>query len=87
MLWDVLAVPAYLVMMLMQSPSSEEEREGLVNYFLQTHPYASWEWLGGELLQLQSDENAVRHVKSHIKPDEGTVYSVHQEPGVWKYLL
>ena len=95
MLRLVLEVPGNLMMKLRrQSASSEEEREGLVNYFLQTHPYASWEWLGGKLLQLQHDENvvrhdenAVRHVKSHIKPDEGTVYSVHQEPGVWKYLL
>ena len=48
----------------------QQEREGSVNYFLQTHPYASWEWLGGSLLFWEQDKS-VRHVKSHIKPDEG----------------
>ena len=73
----VLGVPENLVMKLrQQSASCEEEREGLVNHFLQTHPYASWEWLGGKLLYRQHHENAVQHVKSHIKPDEGTVKEV-----------
>ena len=49
--------------------SQQEEREHLVNSFLQTHPYASWEWLGGSLLHRQ--QNASRLVKSHIKPNEG----------------
>ena len=75
----VLGVPGRFVMKLRQQlASSEEEREALVNYFLQTHPCASWESLGGELLYWQYAEDVVRQVKSHIKPDEGTVYSVHQ---------
>ena len=48
----------------------QQNMEGLVNYFLQTHPYASWEWLGGKLLYLEQDKS-VQYVKSHIKPDEG----------------
>ena len=76
-MWLVLEVPENIVMKLrQQSGSNEVEREGLVNYFLQTHPYASWEWLGGKLLYWQHHENAVQHVKSHIKPDEGTVREV-----------
>ena len=65
MFWLVLDVPLYKRHQLAHS------KKETVNYFLQTHPYASWKWLGGRLLYWQRDENAVRHVKSHIKPDEG----------------
>lgn len=53
-----------------QSTSDEEQREGMVKYFMQTHPSATWEWLGGRLLWLEEYE-AVRDVKVHIKPNEG----------------
>ena len=53
-----------------QSASDEERREGLVKYFLHTHPNASWEWLGGRLLRWEEDA-AVQEVKVYIKPNEG----------------
>ena len=54
-----------------QSASYKERREGLVKYFLQTHPNASWEWLGGRLLWWEKNAAAVQSVKVHIKPNEG----------------
>ena len=53
-----------------QSASAEERREGLVKYYMDTHPYASWEGLGGELLS-RGEEAAMEEVKVHIKPTEG----------------
>ena len=53
-----------------QSASVEERREGLVKYYMDTHPNASWEWLGGRLL-LWGEEAAMEEVKVHIKPTEG----------------
>ena len=91
MLRHIFEVPYGMEKKLLQQPASSEEEKGLVNYFLQTHPCASWEWLGGKLLSYCQDENAVRHVKSHIKPDEGmyveTVHSCGSRPGVWKVVV
>ena len=56
-----------------QSTSDEERRERLLSYFLHTHPNASWEWLGGQLL-LRGEYAAMQEVKVYIKPNEG-VYS------------
>ena len=53
-----------------QSASAEERREGLVKYYMDTHPNASWEGLGGRLLYVQ-EEAAMEEVKVHIKPTEG----------------
>ena len=53
-----------------QSASVEERREGLVKYYMDTHPNASWEDLGGKLLQ-EGEEAALEEVKVHIKPTEG----------------
>ena len=53
-----------------QSASVEERREGLVKYYMDTHPNASWEGLGGRLLYVQ-EEAAMEEVKVHIKPTEG----------------
>ena len=64
MLGHVLEVPLQVGMKLQQ------EREGSVDYFLQTHPYASWEWLGGRFLFWEQDKS-VQHVKSHIRLGEG----------------
>ena len=53
-----------------QSASDEERREGLVKYYVDTGPNASWEDLGGELL-LWGEEAAMEEVKVHIKPTQG----------------
>ena len=53
-----------------QSASVEERREGLVKYYMDTHPNASWEHLWGRLLY-QGEEAAMEEVKVHIKPTEG----------------
>ena len=53
-----------------QSASAEERREGLVKYYMDTYPNASWEWLGGGLLS-RGEEAAMEEVKVHIKPTEG----------------
>ena len=53
-----------------QSASDEERMEGLVKYYMDTHPNASWEHLGGQLLKW-GEEAAMEEVKVHIKPTEG----------------
>ena len=53
-----------------QSASVEEWREGLVKYYMDTHPNASWEHLWGRLLY-KEEEAAMEEVKVHIKPTEG----------------
>ena len=53
-----------------QQSASAEWREGLVKYYMDTHPNASWEGLGGGLLFLE-EEAALEEVKVHIKPTEG----------------
>ena len=53
-----------------QSASDEERREGLVKYYVDTAPNASWEDLGGEFL-FWGEEAAMEEVKVHIKPTEG----------------
>ena len=53
-----------------QSAGVEERREGLVKYYMDTFPYASWEHLGGRLLNFRQ-EAALEEVKVHIKPTEG----------------
>ena len=53
-----------------QSASDEERREGLVKYYVDTSPNASWEDLGGELLSWR-EEAAMEEVKVYIKPTEG----------------
>ena len=53
-----------------QSASVEERREGLVKYYMDTYPNASWEDLGGKLLSLEEDA-AMEEVKVHIKPTQG----------------
>ena len=53
-----------------QSASDEERREGLVKYYVDTAPNASWENLGGELLY-EGEDAAMEDVKVHIKPTQG----------------
>ena len=53
-----------------QSASVEEWREGLVKYYVDTIPNASWEDLGGSLLWSEEDA-AMEEVKVYIKPTEG----------------
>jgi hypothetical protein len=53
-----------------QCAGDEEIRERLVHYFLETSPYASWEWLGGQL-QYHGYGAAVQAAKVHIKPEKG----------------
>ena len=53
-----------------QSASVEERREILVKYYVDTHPNASWEWLGGRLLW-SGEDAAMEEVKVYIKPTEG----------------
>ena len=53
-----------------QSASVEERREGLVKYYMDTSPYASWEDLGGGLLY-EGEDAALEEVKVHIKPTQG----------------
>ena len=53
-----------------QSASVEERRKGLVKYYMDTHPNASWEHLGGRLHR-KEEEAALEEVKVHIKPTEG----------------
>ena len=53
-----------------QSASDEERREGLVKYYMDTHPNASWEHLGGKLLYW-GENAAMEEVKVHIKSTEG----------------
>jgi hypothetical protein len=54
-----------------QSENDEEWRVRMVQYFLQTHPLAGWEMLGGELLWGEEYAAAVEEVKVHIEPEEG----------------
>ena len=53
-----------------QSASVEERREGLVKYYMDTSPYASWEGLGGELLRWEG-EAAMEEVKVHTEGEYG----------------
>ena len=53
-----------------RSASDEERREGLVKYYVDASPYASWEHMGGALLHWGEDA-AMEKVKVHIKPTEG----------------
>ena len=53
-----------------QSASVEEMKEGLLKYYVDTYPNASWEHLGGKLL-LWGKEKAMEEVKVHTKPTEG----------------
>ena len=53
-----------------QSGSDDKMREGLVKYYMDTFPNASWEHLGGRLLYWGKDA-ALEEVKVHIKPTEG----------------
>ena len=50
--------------------SEEERKEKIIRHFIQTSPYASWEWIGGRLL-LYEEDMAMQVVKEHIKPEEG----------------
>ena len=48
-------------------------RESLVSYFVETSPYASWEWLGGRLLYWEMGP-ALQRVKEYIKAERrGTI--------------
>jgi hypothetical protein len=68
----VLEVPDHKWLELKQSSANDEEwRERTVLYFLQTHPLAGWEMLGGELLGWE-EHTALEKVKVHIKPEDGT---------------
>ncbi len=49
--WRMLGVPdARREELKGKSASDSQYREGLVMYWLETYPLASWEWLGGQLL-------------------------------------
>ena len=48
----------------------QRSAEGLVKYYMDTFPNASWEHMGGELL-LWGEAAAMEEVKVHIKPTEG----------------
>ena len=61
---QVLSVPGT------SSGRGEERRKRVVCYFLQNSPYASWEWIGGQLLRFKENK-ALQAVKWHIKPNEG----------------
>ena len=70
-LGDVLEVPnTKMNEVRQQSASDEERREGLVKYYMDTSPNASWEDLGGKLLSW-GEEAAMEEVKVHIKPTQG----------------
>ena len=64
----VLNIPVTMVRQ--QSASAEERREGLVKYYMDTSPNASWAHMGGRLL-LYEEEAAMEKVKVHIKPTQG----------------
>ena len=68
----ILEVPSTKKQELKRSANDEERKKGLVKYFLDTHPIASWERLGGELL-CWGESKAVEEVKVHIKPNEGMI--------------
>jgi len=51
-------------------PQDNNRREQLIKYYLQTHPRASWELLGGELL-FNEEHSALEKVKVHIRHEQG----------------
>ena len=53
-----------------KSASDSQYRESLVKYWLETHPFASWEHLGGVLLR-NEETAALQDVKRGIKPERG----------------
>ena len=53
-----------------QSASFEERKVGLVKYYVDASPNASWEDLGRRLLSWE-EEAAMEEVKVHIKPTQG----------------
>ncbi len=53
-----------------KSASDSQYREGLVKHWLEMDPLASWEWLGGRLLQVE--ENAVfQAVRGKVQAERG----------------
>ena len=66
-LGDVLQVPYTKKKELRQQSA---RREGLVKYYVDASPYASWEHMGGRL-QYWGEDAAMEEVKVHIKPTEG----------------
>ena len=69
-LGNVLMVPSTKKELRQQSAGDEERRKGLVKYYMDTAPNASWEDLGGRLLY-EGEEAAMEEVKVHIKPTQG----------------
>ena len=53
-----------------QHANERDQRVAMVEYYLQTHPLASWEHLAGECLGLE-EESALQEVKKGVQPSEG----------------
>ena len=53
-----------------QSVSEEDRRKQLVNYWLSTSPYASWQWLSGRI-SWKEQESALSAVKRYYQQAPG----------------
>ena len=61
-----------------QSLSDEERRDQLVDYWLRTSPYASWQWLSGWIHRYE-EKSALSDIKRYVQRAPGmyTSYVVH----------
>ena len=67
----ILYVSDYKKRKLLHDFSDDDDyKEACVLWYLQTHPHASWEHLGGRLLWWGENE-ALQKVKGHITPKPG----------------
>ena len=53
-----------------QHANERDQRAALAEYYLQTHPLASWEHLAGKCL-FEEEEYALQEMKKGLQPDEG----------------
>ncbi len=54
----------------LKGKSASDYREGLVKHWLEMHPFASWEWLGGRLLQVEENA-ALQAVRGKVQAERG----------------
>lgn len=66
---DCLFIPGSVCAKIRDQCNSEDERRTqLVNYWLKTSPYSSWQWLSGEIhyLQEHSAQSAVKRFVQRV---------------------
>ena len=68
---DILETPGPKKFQLSAQHANERDRRlALVEYYLQTHPRASWEHFAGPCLYY-GKESALQELKKRVQPDEG----------------